>query len=345
MRELLVNELPARTWNRLGVNDSRVTPGAPGAADTAVQAGPGIAVSTAPYPAVLPSAMSGALPAGDGAAFVSLETETADTAPAVVRAGLPKGRDGALCLRLTAKENAKLRTVLVLTGGKDDEGTLTVRVEAQAEAGAVIELYTANLLGEKVALLDDVAARAGEKAVFSLQRLDLGGKTVHTAALAELAGRKSRFESGVVYRVAPDGLMDMNWLARHTGRKTESHIEVNGVLADRARKCFRGTIDFVRGCAGAKGAETESVLLMGDNQVNQTVPLILCQEEDVDGSHGASIGRLDDKMLFYLASRGISEQKAREMLARSRADLMRDRFPDEAVREEIDRFLSQGESN
>ena len=138
---------------------------------------------------------------------------------------------------------------------------------------------------------------------------------MHTAACTELAGRRSRFESGIVYQVQKDGLLDMNWLARHTGKKTISHIHVNGVLQDSAKKCFRGTIDFVRGCAGAKGAETESVLLMGQNQVNQTVPLILCEEEDVDGSHGASIGRLDEKMLFYLASRGISEEKASRLIA------------------------------
>ena len=147
----------------------------------------------------------------------------------------------------------------------------------------------------------------------------------------------------MVYQVRENGLLDMNWLARHTGRKTRSHIQVSGVLSDQAKKCFRGTIDFVRGCAGAKGAETESVLLMGQNQVNQTVPLILCEEEDVDGSHGASIGRLDDKMLFYLASRGISEEKARRLIARSRIDLMKALIPDEKVRDEVDAYLAEEE--
>lgn len=62
---------------------------------------------------------------------------------------------------------------------------------------------------------------------------------------------------------------------------------------------MRGTIDFVHGCVGAKGDEKEDVLLVGDNMVNQTIPLILCAEEDVEGNHGASIGKLDENMLFY----------------------------------------------
>lgn len=44
--------------------------------------------------------------------------------------------------------------------------------------------------------------------------------------------------------------------------------------------------------------------------VNQTIPLILCAEEDVKGSHGASIGQLDEETLFYMQARGISEEQA-----------------------------------
>ena len=52
---------------------------------------------------------------------------------------------------------------------------------------------------------------------------------------------------------------------------------------------------------------------MGEDAVNQTIPLILCGEEDVQGSHGATIGRLDDELLFYLCSRGMSRQAANKI--------------------------------
>ena len=63
---------------------------------------------------------------------------------------------------------------------------------------------------------------------------------------------------------------------------------------------------------GAKGDEKEDVLLVGDNMVNQTIPLILCAEEDVEGNHGASIGKLDENMLFYAATRGIPRRRHRD---------------------------------
>ena len=69
-------------------------------------------------------------------------------------------------------------------------------------------------------------------------------------------------------------------------------MTADGVLQGGAKKIYRGTIDFKNGSAGAVGDEKETVLLLSDDVVNQTIPLILCSEEDVQGNHGASIGKL-----------------------------------------------------
>ena len=103
------------------------------------------------------------------------------------------------------------------------------------------------------------------------------------------------------------------------GKKTEQRDQRRR-RADRTqpRKVFRGTIDFKNGSAGSAGNEKETVLLLGDDVVNKTVPLILCAEENVVGNHGATIGELDDDTLFYFASRGIRPRAAAEdLLARA----------------------------
>ena len=48
------------------------------------------------------------------------------------------------------------------------------------------------------------------------------------------------------------------------------------------------------------------------------MPVILCEEEDMEGRHGASIGRLDDEMLFYLTTRGLDPQAAQRMMVRAK---------------------------
>ena len=84
---------------------------------------------------------------------------------------------------------------------------------------------------------------------------------------------------------------------------------------DSAKKVFRGTIDFKTGSSDSKGSENETVIMLGDDVVNKTVPLILCSEENVEGSHGATIGELDNDTLFYFESRGIGREEAERIMA------------------------------
>ena len=85
----------------------------------------------------------------------------------------------------------------------------------------------------------------------------------------------------------------MNYVAQHIGKKTGSNMNVGGVLQDASKKVFSGTIDFPLGCVGAKGDEMEDVLILGEDAINQTVPLILCAEEDVEGNHSTASGKVD----------------------------------------------------
>ena len=85
--------------------------------------------------------------------------------------------------------------------------------------------------------------------------------------------------------------------------------------------------------------ESPDVLLLDDGVQNQTIPLILCAEEDVEGNHGASIGSLDDELIFYLESRGISEEAAYELMAKARLKAVCKKIPVEGLRAELNEML------
>ena len=69
--------------------------------------------------------------------------------------------------------------------------------------------------------------------------------------------------------------------------------------------------------------------------------MILCDEEDVSGTHGASIGRLSADELFYMQSRGISEEEARQMMSRAKITAVAHLIPLQSVQEEIESFLTR----
>lgn len=181
----------------------------------------------------------------------------------------------------------------------------------------------------------DIHAVCGKDAHFCWTRLLFDGRETCDNCSAELAGEGSSFTADIGYRLSSDHIYDVNCEAIHTGKRTESRILSSGVLADEADKLLRGTIDFRNGCAGAVGSESEEVLLLSENIRNRSVPVILCDEEDVVGNHGASIGRPDEELLYYMESRGLREEEAVELLAAAKLAAVVNRIPDEKIREEI----------
>lgn len=100
---------------------------------------------------------------------------------------------------------------------------------------------------------------------------------------------------------------------------------------DSAKKAFRGTIDFKKGSSGSVGDEQEDALLLSEDVVNKTMPVILCQEEDVEGRHGATIGELGEDILFYMQTRGIDEEEAKRIMIKARLDSVAKLIPDPEI--------------
>ncbi len=211
-------------------------------------------------------------------------------------------------------------------------GTAALSTRVYLEEGSVLHLMKVNLLGRNYVQLDDTGAYVSDRAHFDFLQMELGGAKTYAGLYVDQAGRKSKFTCNTGYYTDADHLTDLNYVTAQRAKKTVSEILVKGVLADHAQKVFRGTIDFRNGSAGSVGNEREDVLLLDQDVINKTTPVILCEEEDVDGEHGATIGRLDEDMLFYLGTRGISEEEAERIMVRGRLNSIAREIPDEEVR-------------
>ena len=215
-------------------------------------------------------------------------------------------------LMLNAEENSRSTAVIYISGS---EGK-TVSVQVNAAAGAEVKLV--EVYENSGAAIGDVKAEIAENAAFELVQLHLGGEDTLTDIRADLAGRSSRFKADIGYLLGGSDKLDINLIASHAGKKSDSEIAVKGVMGGKSDKIFRGTIDFLNGSSGAKGTENEEVLLMDETVRNRTVPLILCAEEDVEGAHSTSAGKMNLKELFYIMSRGLSKKEAEKLLVRAK---------------------------
>ena len=74
-------------------------------------------------------------------------------------------------------------------------------------------------------------------------------------------------------------------------------------------------------------------------------PLILCAEEDVEGNHGATIGKLDEDLVFYLESRGMALAEIYRMMAKARINAVLRFVPDEKTKADVASYLESEGSN
>ena len=117
-----------------------------------------------------------------------------------------------------------------------------------------------------------------------------------------------------VYIGKNNDLIDMNYNYINKGINSNTNINVEGVLSDNATKNFRGTIDFIKGSSNSIGSEKENCILLSDTAISKSVPLLLCGEEDVTGSHAVSNGKPDPDKLFYLMTKGFSLDEATKLI-------------------------------
>ncbi len=216
------------------------------------------------------------------------------------------------------RTGASATIVTCAHGCEGDTSASLLRVVAERDARVtIIELVAC---GSGQQHLDAIGIDAAEGARIDMRQYALGGSRVALGLACSLAGTGARFALDSRYLASGRDVLDVNHVVRQRGRVTRSDIVTTGILADAARKTMRETIDLVHGAKGAEGSEIETVLVTGDEVVNKTLPVILCDEEDVAGNHGASIGAISPEQLGFLSSRGLSDDVAERLFARALFD-------------------------
>lgn len=197
----------------------------------------------------------------------------------------------------------------------DAAGVAGIALRVFAGARAKVRISTIQTLDEGFIALNDTGAVLDEDARVSVRHVELGASASYTGLACDLRSDAADLAIDTRYVGAGKQVRDFNYVVRHRGKKTTCNLDAKGVLLGSAQKTLRGTIDLVHGCKGAQGSEQETVVLADERVANRTVPVILCDEDDVAGNHGATIGHVRPEQLFYLESRGLSAEAAEALFA------------------------------
>lgn len=199
----------------------------------------------------------------------------------------------------------------------DELPTSAALTRIVVEAGAKLHLIEMLGVNEGQQHLESIGLEIHQDAAVDVKQYALGGSTIGLGLTANLVGARARLDLNNRYHATHEETLDINHLVRMRGTSTRAQLTESGVLNEAAKKTLRATIDLVRGAKDAQGNEIETVMILGDDVVNKTMPVILCDEDDVAGNHGATIGSVSPEQLDYLAARGLSRQAAEQLFVRA----------------------------
>ena len=121
----------------------------------------------------------------------------------------------------------------------------------------------------------------------------------------------------------------------HQHSHTTSLMKAKGVLYDKAKMKFKGTIKIPKNSAGCKADQRTDTLLLGEEAKCDAMPILEVENDDVKCSHGASIGQIDEEQMFYLLSRGLDEKKAEQLIVKGILESITKQIKEETTREKV----------
>lgn len=270
-----------------------------------------------------------------------LATEEGEEAEATIRVTTHEGEASGASIDIVAAPNSTFSIALSLDSDADAPAFMGSTMRVFAGAGARVDITVYLTASDAVTCVEDSGFVLDEGARVNVRHVVLGGGFTATGLAADLRGDRSRIDVNTSYLAAGTQQRDFNYIIRHRGRKTVSNMDANGVLTGTSKKCLRGTIDLIHGAKGAEGNERETVLLASKGVDNKTVPNILCDEDDVAGNHGATIGHVRPDQLFYAACRGLSQEQTEALFLSAKLEDAALRSPNDAVRANVVRLGNQ----
>ena len=238
-------------------------------------------------------------------------------------------------IEIVANEDTKATVILKYETNPNIEAYHNGIIKLFAKKGSNINVIIVNLMNSNSNNFMSINNEFEDNAKVKYTIVDFGGKNSITNYYSNLVGDYSDNRLNTIYLGRENQLFDLNYIGELRGKKSNIDIEVQGALKDKAKKHFKGTIDFKKGCKKATGNENEACMLLSDTAKSIALPMLLCSEEEVEGNHSSSAGKIGEKELFYIMSRGFELKEAMKLMVRARFNKILENIKNEDLKEEI----------
>ena len=269
------------------------------------------------------------LPAGD-ARFALLNDAFANDA-AVIRVGAADAQPSCIEVLFIARaaaanaasyprldvrvaSDARLTLVERHVSLQSDANFVNVAVEIDVARGATMTHFRVQQTGARAAFIDTLHATVAENATYQQHLVHLGALSARSTVHVRLAGARSAVRLHALSAAKEHQVHDGYALVEHAAPHATSEQIFRGIAAGRARAAFNSKVTVREAAHGTDSRQSLRGLLAGTEAEIDLRPQLEIHTDDVRCSHGATAGKLDDAVLFYLLSRGLEPDTAQQLL-------------------------------
>ncbi len=210
-----------------------------------------------------------------------------------------------------------------------------VRTDVVVGTSACIEHYKLQRESRKAFHISDLRVHQSAGSGFHSHSFSFGGALVRNDIRVALDAEDAVCTLNGLFMADGRQHVDYHTYVDHHKPRCVSQELYKGILSGRARGVFNGAVYVHPGAVKTDAHQTNNNLLLSKDAEIDTKPQLEIYADDVKCSHGATVGQLDEDMLFYLRSRGIDEQAARGLLVYGFARDVVDRIEVNAIRNRL----------
>ena len=189
-------------------------------------------------------------------------------------------------------------------------------VELFVRKGARLRYSTIENWSRNMYNLNTKRALVEEDGVIEWVSGSFGSRVSMLYPMSILKGDRSRCEFTGVTFAAAGQYLDTGCKIIHQGKNTSSTVHSKSISKNGGTAFYRGLLKVLPEATGTRSTVECESLMLDNESTSDTIPIIDINNDSVDIGHEAKIGRISDEAIFYLMSRGISEDEAKAMIVR-----------------------------
>ena len=221
---------------------------------------------------------------------------------------------------ISVGQGAEVEVVEHFSGVGTEVGVTNSMTDIRLAAGARCEHYRLQLGGNKQYHLGHVAAHQKADSSYTLHAVELGSMLSRVDVVSGLSEQGAATELNGLFVLSGRQHVDHHTRIAHEAPHCRSREQYRTILDGRAHGVFNGKVVVAEGAVKTDSSQSSANLLLSAGAEIDTKPELEIYNDDVKCAHGATVGQLDKHQLFYLRSRGLSEEEAKQLLTFAFAD-------------------------